>query len=184
MEPIPLDPNKHKAEYDAIKTNFMATIGNANSVIHGIKRIQNRELYERYFHWKQTIIKKYKKLRENGVVIADYYEEQMLYHGTRSLDPKEIYISKEGIDRRYTNAGVAFGIGSYFAVNASYSAGGGYVHTLANGTKKFLYCRVFPGVITLKANLEKNYSLPKINDSLTQAYAQLPGMGLSKLKLR
>jgi hypothetical protein len=44
----------------------------------------------------------------------------MLYHGTSQTDPKAIYSSKEGFDMNFSPGGM-WGIGNYFAVNASYS---------------------------------------------------------------
>jgi len=47
----------------------------------------------------------------------------MLWHGTRTTDPRIISGSEEGFDMRFANAGM-WGTGNYFAVNASYSNNG------------------------------------------------------------
>ena len=75
-----------------------------------LHRIQNRWLWERYVQHKERLA------RKNG---DDYVNEMCLFHGTRET-PQKIYFSEEGFDMRYSCGG-SWGIGNYFAVNASYS---------------------------------------------------------------
>jgi len=50
-----------------------------------------------------------------------------LWHGFRAAHSRDITDGEEGFDMRFARNG-AFGIGNYFAINAVYSAGEGYVH--------------------------------------------------------
>jgi hypothetical protein len=56
----------------------------------------------------------------------------MLYHGTSQTAPDLIYGGREGFDMNFSPGGM-WGIGNYFAVNASYSDN--YSHTTADKTK-------------------------------------------------
>ena len=51
--------------------------------------------------------------------------EKKLFHGTKQTDPKGIYSGDAGFDLRHSGTGM-WGVGSYFAVNASYSSGYSY----------------------------------------------------------
>jgi hypothetical protein len=66
-----------------------------------------------------------------------------LYHGTRKIDPAEIYGGEEGFDIRYAKRAM-WGKAIYFAANASYS-GLNYHHTLPNQNSQIFYSRVLLG---------------------------------------
>ena len=68
--------------------------------------------------------------------------EELLFHGSRNTDPKEIYGGDASFDMRFSNNG-AWGTGNYFAVNASYSDS--YAHR-TKGLKKMLVAWVLTGV--------------------------------------
>jgi hypothetical protein len=61
--------------------------------------------------------------KNNGQAI-----ELQLFHGTRSNDPYLIYNGEVGFDMRFSSTGM-WGIGIYFAQNASYSDGYAYNST-------------------------------------------------------
>ena len=73
-----------------------------------IKRIQNKILWKKYQASKELIVMKRGKA-----------EELELFHGTRRTNTLEIY-GGDGFDMRFSTPGM-WGIGSYFAMNASYS---------------------------------------------------------------
>ena len=81
------------------------------STIVGIKRVQNKWLWEKYAFCKRRMLEK------NGVSGVN---EKRLFHGTSSKSPKEIYSSEFGFDFRFANSG-KWGRGAYFASAASYS---------------------------------------------------------------
>lgn len=65
--------------------------------------------------------------------------EKMLWHGTRTTDPKLIYNGKYGFNTNYSEDGM-WGRGSYFAQNASYSHM--YSHKFQDGTRGMFYAKV------------------------------------------
>eukprot|EP01091_Cochliopodium_minus_P006377 TRINITY_DN1626_c0_g1_i1.p1 TRINITY_DN1626_c0_g1~~TRINITY_DN1626_c0_g1_i1.p1 ORF type:complete len:848 (-),score=282.41 TRINITY_DN1626_c0_g1_i1:26-2533(-) len=74
-----------------------------------IERVQNKLLWKKYCSNKELIVLQKGKC-----------EVKELFHGTRSTDPSEVYDGQEGFDMRFCNQGM-WGIGTYFAQNASYS---------------------------------------------------------------
>mmetsp|Transcript_33237 Transcript_33237/g.50960 ORF Transcript_33237/g.50960 Transcript_33237/m.50960 type:complete len:187 (-) Transcript_33237:24-584(-) len=68
----------------------------------------------------------------------------MLWHGFRGIKSRTITDGEEGFDMRFANNG-AYGQGNYFAVNAQYSASGGYVHTRKDGSQALFLARVLIG---------------------------------------
>ena len=69
--------------------------------------------------------------------------EQVLFHGSRTTDPKEIYRGDSSFDMRFSADGM-WGKGNYFAVNASYS--NGFAYHSKTGLKKMLVAWVLTGV--------------------------------------
>ena len=53
--------------------------------------------------------------------------EKYLFHGTKATDPMFIWRGEEGFDFRFSNFNSLWGLGSYFASDASYSHG--FAHT-------------------------------------------------------
>ena len=97
-----------------------------------LERIQNKWLWERYSFAKKQMSKKNK-----GCV-----NEKHLFHGTRTTPPEKVFRSEKGVDFRFSRKGL-WGMGSYFAVNASYSDKYAY-HTTAL-EKQMLICKVLTG---------------------------------------
>ena len=100
-----------------------------------LERIQNKWLWERYSFAKKQMYKKNK-----GCV-----NEKHLFHGTRTTPPEKVFRSEKGVDFRFSREGL-WGMGSYFAVNASYSDRYAY-HTTALGSneRQMLICKVLTG---------------------------------------
>ena len=100
-----------------------------------LQRIQNRQ------HWdKYTLEMKHMSKRNGGNV-----NEMCLFHGTRDVDPNMIIQSVRGIDFRYCRRDyqLRWGMGVYFAVNASYSDR--YCHINNKGMKQVLLVKVLTG---------------------------------------
>ena len=61
----------------------------------------------------KRILKKYPRARVSDL-------SQLMFHGTKSTKPEEIYASEYGLDNRFASQGM-YGKGIYFANNANYS---------------------------------------------------------------
>ncbi|KAM7414190.1 hypothetical protein PAMA_019148 [Pampus argenteus] len=101
--------SKSAKEYDMIETLFRRTM--PQSKINSVRRIQNPSLWK-VFHWQREQMKK----RSGGKPV----DEKHLFHGTdESLIEA---ICEQNFDWRMCGVhGTAYGKGSYFARDASYS---------------------------------------------------------------
>ena len=143
---LDLKKPEHVAEYNDIQNLLLGTL-DAKAEVVGIKRIQNRDLYKRYYISKDSIQKKYKDVAEK--VDQKFLTEKLCFHGTGQTDPSILYFSKEGIDRRFTCDNVYFGLGAYFAINAWYSNSSSYCY-IQGDMRTLLICRVFHGIYSTK----------------------------------
>ncbi|XP_045041876.2 protein mono-ADP-ribosyltransferase PARP14 isoform X3 [Desmodus rotundus] len=123
------------AEYDKVASAFNQTCSNFR--IEKIERIQNPHLWKVYQTQKKNMDEK------NGHI----KNEKLLFHGT---DADSLpHVNKNGFNRSYAGKNAtAYGKGTYFAVNASYSANSTYSRPDANGKKHMYYVRVLTGLYT------------------------------------
>ncbi|XP_041856798.1 protein mono-ADP-ribosyltransferase PARP15-like isoform X2 [Melanotaenia boesemani] len=122
-------------EYNDVLTLFRAT---CNCSVIKIERIQNPGL------WKSLQIKKEELEMRNG----HQNNERRLFHGTTA--PTIPIVNELGFNRSYAGKNPAsYGNGSYFAVNASYSADDTYSKPNQNGEKFMYLCRVLVGDFTV-----------------------------------
>ncbi|CAH1268229.1 PARP14 [Branchiostoma lanceolatum] len=142
-DPQPTDPKSRKPklchlvklksssnEYRTVSGKF--GLGN----IVSIERVQNPTLWSQYCAQKQKI-----SLKNPGKNI-----EQDLWHGSSADSCVKIY--HNGFNRSYAGAhGIAIGKGTYFTVNASYSAQG-YASPDANDHKRLFLAKVLTGLST------------------------------------
>ncbi|XP_032439355.1 protein mono-ADP-ribosyltransferase PARP14-like [Xiphophorus hellerii] len=136
LEEVLLDPSS--AEYRTVQQAFNKT---AQNTIVKIKRLQNVHLRRTYEMQKKHISEKNKN--EGGVV------ERLLYHGTSQENLNSI--KTKGFNRSFSGKNAtAYGQGTYFAVNASYSVG--YSKPAADGTQTMFVARVLTGLFTLGRN--------------------------------
>ncbi|XP_051874688.1 protein mono-ADP-ribosyltransferase PARP14-like isoform X2 [Pristis pectinata] len=121
-------------EYNEVAARFKKFCQKQLVKIIKIERIQNRKLWQSYSVRKQTVERK----------IAGANVEQILYHGTT----KEITqkVNKTGFNRSFCGRNAtAYGKGTYFALNASYSCDNRY-SSPDNDECKFIYqARVITG---------------------------------------
>ncbi|XP_055982684.1 protein mono-ADP-ribosyltransferase PARP14-like [Sorex fumeus] len=131
---VNLPPNH--PEYNMVASEFNKTC--ATFVIEKIERIQNLDLWNSYQIKKRTMNAK------NGNTI----NEKQLFHGT---DADSVpHVNKNGFNRSYAGKNaVAYGKGTYFAVNANYSANDTYSRPDVNGKKHMYYVRVLTGIYTV-----------------------------------
>ncbi|OCT63240.1 protein mono-ADP-ribosyltransferase PARP14 [Xenopus laevis] len=103
-----------------------------------ITRIQNKHLWQNYQIRKQSIDAKNEKLDT----------EKQLFHGTQESTIK--IINQHGFNRSYVGMNAAsYGNGTYFAVDASYSAADTYSKPDKNGQKYMYLARVLTGLSCL-----------------------------------
>ncbi|XP_012908130.1 protein mono-ADP-ribosyltransferase PARP15 isoform X1 [Mustela putorius furo] len=124
-----------QSEYDTIKDKFSETCPAYE--IEKIERIQNVCI------WQSYQIKKNHMDMKNGHTD----NERILFHGT---DADSVpYVNEHGFNRSYAGKnGAAYGQGTYFAVNAKYSANDKYSTPDSNGRKHVYVVRVLTGVYT------------------------------------
>ncbi|XP_027750895.1 protein mono-ADP-ribosyltransferase PARP14 [Empidonax traillii] len=119
-------------EYRDVQERFLQTCQSFR--IEKIERVQNP-----YF-WKAYQIKKREMDNKNG----NTNNERLLFHGTSK--ESLTLINNRGFDRSYAGMHAAnFGNGTYFAVNASYSAHDTYSKPDTNGKKYMYLARVLVG---------------------------------------
>ena len=93
-----------------------------------------------------------------------------LFHGSNETDPKKIYESDVGLDRRFSKDSGLYGNGIYFANNSQYSHNYAWKVPEGNGKKfQMFVCLVLKGDSTTRP--EKQYKVPpfKLN-SQTERY--------------
>ncbi|XP_062434814.1 protein mono-ADP-ribosyltransferase PARP14-like [Rhea pennata] len=123
-------------EYKDVQARFLQTCPLLK--IEKIERIQNP------FFWKAYQIKKLEMDKKNG----NRNNERLLFHGTSS--DSLAFINKNGFNRSYAGMNAAsFGNGTYFAVNANYSASDTYSKPDVDGKKYMYLARVLVGEYSL-----------------------------------
>ncbi|XP_038607892.1 protein mono-ADP-ribosyltransferase PARP14-like [Tachyglossus aculeatus] len=123
-------------EYQDVQAKFLQTCSMFRIVT--IERIQNRYLWQSYLVKKESM-----DTRKAGAS-----NERRLFHGT--AHDKIDHINKWGFNRSYAGLNAAYyGNGTYFAVNARYSADNKYSKPDALGVKFVYLARVLTGEFCL-----------------------------------
>lgn len=133
------------SEWTRIQRLIHATLPNAS--ISSIHRIQNQHLWRRYFMERQFV-----KQKNGGVS-----NEIEMFHGTRNTNPEVIFRGEEGFDMRYSNQG-RWGVGIYFASDASYSVH--YAYRNHEGKLQLLLSRVISGCAYACISGDQNLRTP------------------------
>ncbi|XP_011806191.1 PREDICTED: poly [ADP-ribose] polymerase 15 isoform X1 [Colobus angolensis palliatus] len=130
---VQLDPGQ--PEYNTIKDKFTQTC--SSYTIEKIERIQNA------FLWQSYQVKK----RQMDIKNDHMNNERLLFHGT---DADSVpCVNQHGFNRSYAGKNAVFyGKGTYFAVDANYSANDTYSKPDSNGRKHMYVVRVLTGVFT------------------------------------
>ncbi|KAI5107509.1 poly [ADP-ribose] polymerase 14 [Silurus meridionalis] len=133
----PLQANSK--DYNYVLGEFKKT---CNRNVIEIKRIQNPRMWKNYQNNKQYMD------QMNG----HQNNEKMLFHGTRQDSIN--HINQNGFNRSYAGKNAAaYGKGTYFALNASYSSSDTYSVPNPQGQKHMYFCRVLTGDYTLGNSL-------------------------------
>ncbi|XP_050969990.1 protein mono-ADP-ribosyltransferase PARP15-like [Labeo rohita] len=133
LKVIDLDPSS--TEYQTVKAEFKRTVTKTVLKIERIQNINLRRLYE---------VRKKELENKNGPMGA---AEKKLYHGTSEASCSAIM--KTNFNRSLAGQNATyFGHGTYFAVNASYSANPTYAVPAEDGTQVMFVARVLTGYHT------------------------------------
>ena len=127
---VPITETANPHEYHRVVNKLKETLPNIQIV--KIERVQNPTIWRKY-------------VSEKGFVKDMIGKEPMeltLFHGTRTLDPSEVYQGEIGFDMAHSSDGM-WGRGCYFAVNASYS--NNYAHPRPQNYKQMLLASVIIG---------------------------------------
>ncbi|XP_037832646.1 protein mono-ADP-ribosyltransferase PARP14-like isoform X2 [Kryptolebias marmoratus] len=134
MKVVPLQPSSQ--EYQTVKEGFKRS---CNKTVMKIERLQNIHLRRAYEAQKKHLTEK--NIQSGGA------GEKFLYHGTTQDSSDSIM--KTGFNRRFAGQNAtAYGEGTYFAVNAIYSAHPTYSKPAADGSQLMFVARVLTGVYT------------------------------------
>ncbi|CAI5669260.1 unnamed protein product [Oreochromis niloticus] len=134
MKVVSLEPSS--AEYQSVKEAFKRTV---TKTVMKIERLQNVHLRRAYEAQKKHISDK--NVQEGGA------GEKPLYHGTTRENCHSIMTT--GFNRSFAGQNAtAYGHGTYFAVNASYSAQSTYSKPAADGSRLMFVARVLTGIFT------------------------------------
>ena len=98
-----------------------------------LERVQNLYLWNKY-----ALAKEHMAEKNNGKV-----NERKLFHGTKHTPPEKIFKSEQGFDFRHASRGM-WGMGVYFAVNASYSHAG-FSYLTSDRKNQMIVARVLTG---------------------------------------
>ncbi|KAM4626656.1 protein mono-ADP-ribosyltransferase PARP14-like [Discoglossus pictus] len=130
LEVVAVSPGTQ--EYTDIQNKFART---CNMTIITIERVQNQHLWLSYQIKQQAMDAKNGKMNN----------EKQLFHGTAPDTVKQI--NNNGFNRSFAGKNAAvIGNGTYFAVDARYSAQGVYSRPDANGNKYMYLARVLIGM--------------------------------------
>eukprot|EP01044_Picomonas_judraskeda_P013135 COSAG03_NODE_1955_length_3303_cov_2.141386_2_plen_481_part_00 len=128
-----IDVKTGTAEWTAVEQSFSTAKDRGKTMVK-VERIQNVHL------WNFFAGQKVRLAAIRGQPLA----ETLLWHGTGRNDPKLVFNGESGFDTRFSSKGL-FGTGTYFAVNASYSASPAYSHATGDGSYTFILARVLTG---------------------------------------
>ena len=120
--------------------------------IYKIERIQNLWLWK-YF----GVQMKHVYAKNDGKL-----NERFLFHGTRKVNPKAIYASKQGFDPRCSRQGCLLGEGTYFAERLEYSHK--YAHQLPNGRFQMFLARVITGISCTYEGKDRSLKAPPLKE--------------------
>ncbi|CAF3966394.1 unnamed protein product [Rotaria sordida] len=140
--------NKNDPTFIRIKNRMKETISNVK--INKIERVQNVCMWNHYAFRRRQLKKELQNLPNLQI-------EMELFHGTNSTEPSEIYNGDCGFDMRFCTSGM-WGIGTYFAKNASYSCSR-YAYQLPNGKQQVFLAQVLTGDV-YHCNSDKSLRLP------------------------
>lgn len=151
-----VDIPKNDPNFARIENRMRETM--TNVTIDKIERVQNIRMWSHYAFRRRELKKDLRGLPTLQI-------EMELFHGTRAAPPSEIYHGEYGFDLTYSTSGL-WGIGTYFAKNASYSCGS-YSYHLPNGKRQVFLAQVLTGDVYDCKSDPKLRRPPKKNESVS-----------------
>ncbi|CAM2716667.1 unnamed protein product [Rotaria socialis] len=150
---------KNDTDFIRIEKRMRETVSNVK--IDKIERVQNLRLWNHYA-LRRRILQQELSNKPNLQI------EMELFHGTRAAPPKEIYNGEYGFDMTFCTSGL-WGLGTYFAMNASYSCQS-YSYQLPNGKRQVFLAQVLTGeVFDYKGKNDQTLRRPpKKNESISE----------------
>ncbi|NWH85565.1 PAR14 polymerase, partial [Aegithalos caudatus] len=134
----------HSREYKDVQERFLQTSTYPLSLFLSYFPTSQIERVQNVYFWKSYQIKKCEMDKKNG----HRNNERLLFHGTSQ--ESLTFINEHGFNRSYAGMHAAnFGNGTYFAVNANYSASDLYSRPDVNGRKYMYLARVLVGEYSL-----------------------------------
>ena len=128
---------KNDPDFICIEKRMKETMVNVE--IDKIERVQNLRIWNHYAFRRQTLQKELSNKPNLQI-------EMELFHGTRATLPSEVYNGEYGFDMTYCTSGL-WGVGTYFAMNASYSCSN-YSYQLPNGKRQVFLAQVLTGEVS------------------------------------
>ena len=105
-----------------------------SATISSILKLENKNIQANFLNELRKQFDKYQNKKPSQLI-------KLMFHGSSSGNPKDIYKSEEGLDIRFARAGM-FGTGNYFADNSAYS----HTYSYREGnTFQMFVCFVLPG---------------------------------------
>ena len=130
-----------------------------NSVkIDKIERVQNWRMWSHYAFRRRELTKELHNMPNIQI-------ERELFHGTKNTQPSEIYSGEYGFDMTFCTSG-SWGIGTYFAQNASYSCSS-YAFELSSGKRQVFLAQVLTGDVYNSPSDSSLRRPPKKNESVS-----------------
>ena len=146
-------------EYRVIANHIQGTMFNEGTVhIQGIDKLQNLFVQEKFMTELKLMCRKYKDKSVTQLV-------KFLFHGCKTVPPKQIYESETGLDTRFSKNGL-LGQGIYFSDNAEYSHS--YAWSEKDEWGRMVYslfvCFVLVGSSCLNVNTNTTLRLPPLKN--------------------
>lgn len=123
------------SEFVELKTSFCSSVPFAQ--VSKIERVQHRLLWSFYSRRRSVL-----QMKNGGNA-----NELLLWHGTRSISPKDLLATSEsGLDMRFSSLNGFYGSGIYFACKSRYPHYGDYVYKdPQTSVRAIIACKVAVG---------------------------------------
>lgn len=176
VQRIRLDEAGHTSdEYAKVYQKFMDTIGNRDTKVISIERVQNLAMWQGYVVKRQTICFPGGSSTTTGTADMQEKEEELsllqkfercwLWHGTDETTMRKII--QQGFNRSFCGKNATrYGKGVYFAENAKKSANTRYSKPDRDGRQYMFACRVVLGEYCVG---RRNALTPDLRDIATQS---------------
>jgi O-acetyl-ADP-ribose deacetylase (regulator of RNase III) len=130
---VDVTASTHPAEFQTVMAAFLRCGKMGTKQVAKVQRVQNEQLWEKFQATRDRLRLK----------LGKEPAEHLLFHGTSSVSPDQVYDGEHGFDMRWSRKGM-WGRASYFAVDASYSDHS-YAFETGDGHKQLFLANVIVG---------------------------------------